>query len=93
MLPEFRMTASRETRRFSELFAELDGDTHRQRHEVTLACIEALLDRVVNPPMLDAEYPKIDDIDGAERYLKGLISEEAERFREFIRSHRPEDTA
>jgi hypothetical protein len=47
--------------------------------EVTLACVEALFDRVVNSPMLDSEQPSLADVDGAERELVRLIGEEAER--------------
>jgi hypothetical protein len=83
------MTTPSETQRFLQLFAELDGDTRSPRHEVTLACIDALLDRLVNPPMLDTEYPEVADVDGAERTVIGLVTEEADRLREFIRSHPP----
>jgi hypothetical protein len=58
---------------------------------VTLACVDALLDRLVNPPMLDTEYPEVGDVDGAARMLIRLVTEEAERLRELIRSHPPPD--
>jgi hypothetical protein len=41
--------------------------------------------------MLDTEYPELSDVDGAARMLIGLVTEEAERLREFIRSHPPPD--
>jgi len=65
------MTTPTATQRFLQLFAELDGDTRSPRHDVTLACVDALLDRLVNPPMLDTEYPELSDVDGAARMLIG----------------------
>jgi hypothetical protein len=41
--------------------------------------------------MLDTEYPELADVDGAERTVIRLVTEEAERLREFIRSHPPPD--
>lgn len=72
--------------RFLELFSELDGGDKQQRFEVTLACVEALFDRLVNPPMLDDETPTIEDVDAAERSAVSLISAEAEKVRAVIRS-------
>ena len=53
---------------------------------MTLACVEALFDRLVNPPMLDDETPTIEDVDAAERSAVSLISAEAEKVRAVIRS-------
>jgi hypothetical protein len=64
-------------RRFRELFLELDGGVTEQRHVVTLAAIDALFDRMLNPPMLDIESPTFEDVDAAERQVLALIREEA----------------
>jgi DNA gyrase/topoisomerase IV subunit B len=73
------------------LFLELDGSLYEHRHQATLACIEALFDRIMNPPLLDSEMPTIDDVNSAEQTLIALIGEEAAKVREFIESRSRED--
>ena len=76
-----------EFQRFFRLFCELDGDDRQQRPEVTHACIEALFDRLVNPPMLEDEMLTLGDVDAAERAAIALIQAEADKVRELIRNN------
>jgi hypothetical protein len=80
------MSGSPEFSAFSQLFLELDGSSHEHRMAATLACVEALFDRALNPPMLNGENPTLDDVDGAEAALVQMIRAEANRARELIRS-------
>jgi hypothetical protein len=85
------MNTSNETRAFLLLFRELDGSPTQQRQDVTVAAIEALFDRVTNPPMLDNETPTLADADVAERQLIDLVRAEATRIRDYIREARNVD--
>jgi hypothetical protein len=79
-------TGSPEFAAFQRLLLELDGSVSEQRLEVTLACVEALVDRLACPPMLNNETPTPEDVDGAEAELCRMINEEANKVRAFIRS-------
>ena len=70
--------------RFARLFDELDGSLQHQRHDVTQACVEALFDRVMNPPTLEAEDPAPEDVDCAVQIVMTLVELQAARVREII---------
>lgn len=74
---------------FGQLFWELDGKCDEHRHDVTEACIDALFERVLIPPMLLTEKTSPEDVDAAERLLIGLIKKEAARWREELFGSNP----
>jgi len=73
--------------RFLRFFADLDGSPFTQDPQVTIACVSALFDRILNPPESDEDVPPDEsDIDRAASVLHELIEREAERVRQAIRS-------
>jgi len=73
--------------RFLRFFADLDGSPFTQDPQVTLACVSALFDRMLNPPESDQDVPPSEsDIDRATSALHELIEREAGRVRHTIRN-------
>jgi len=71
---------------FLRLFAELDGSRSVQNRAVTIACIEALLDWLLNPPQSGPhEPPTSGEVDQTVSALHQLVERKAERVRQVIR--------
>ena len=75
--------------RFARLFLELDGSSKTERHDVTEACVEALLDRIMNPPSFEAEDPLPEDADAAARIIIAMVERQADRVRQLINEEYP----
>ena len=73
--------------RFTRLFVQLDRSATNEDPQVTIACIAALFDRMLNPPESDQDVPPTDsDIDRTSHALHELIEREAERVRQIIQN-------